>query len=61
MENETHTCGLCQLHPTEWSFYAFFICAVAATWRLENPKPRVIRQVPTLAGIAGTVMQRECK
>ena len=61
MENEKHSCALCHLDPSEWSFYSLLICAVAAAWKLENPTPKIVRSVPTLAGIAGIVVQRECK
>ena len=60
-EAKSHSCVLCQLDPSEWSYFALMICAVAAAWKVENPQPKVVRSVPTLAGIAGTVVQRECK
>ena len=61
VEKEKHTCALCNLDPSEWSFYALLICSVAAAWKIENPCPPIVRQVPTLAGLSGTVVQRECK
>ena len=57
-EGDTRT-GL--VDPSKWSYFSILICSVAAAWRLENPCQPVVQPVPTLAGLAGAVVQRECK
>ena len=74
MNTKSHTCILCTciapsegdartgiVDPSGWSYFSLLYCAVAAAWRLENPCLPVVRPVPTLAGLAGAVVERECK
>ena len=70
---KSHICTLCVapsegdsrtgvVHPSEWSYFSILICAVAAAWKLENScLLLVVRPVPTLGGLAGTVVERKCK
>ena len=66
MMSEEHVCGLCvapsegRVDPSEWSYYALIICAVAAAWKLENP-PKAINSLQRLTALAGRVVSEKCK
>ena len=50
----------CTVDPSEWSYYAILICAVAAAWRLENP-PKAIHSMTRLTALAARVVSEKCK
>ena len=61
-----HSCGLCvapsegRVDPSEWSYYALLICAVAAAWKVENP-PRSNNPMQRLTALAARVVSEKCK
>ena len=69
--SDEHACSLCVapsegnarrgvVDPSEWSYYALLICAVASAWRLENP-PRRLEPMQRLTALAARVVSEKCK
>ena len=59
----THSCGLCvapsegRVDPSEWSYYALLICAVAAAWKVENPP----KSMNSMQRLTARVVSEKCK
>ena len=69
--NNNHSCGLCVapsegdacrgvVDPSEWSYYALLVCAVAAAWRADHLPPHT-QPLQRLTALAGKVVLDKCK
>ena len=62
----THSCGLCvapsegRVDPSEWSYYALLICAVASAWKVDNP-PKSWNYMQRLTALSARVVSEKCK
>ena len=61
-----HSCGLCvapsdgRVDPSEWSYYALLICAVASAWKVDNP-PKSWNYMQRLTALSARVVSEKCK